>query len=529
MSGGATTSAPTGDPGGSAPPVAPSRAAAKDVKVSGLARTEHRWQATALKALGDKAPEKPDTAADRLTQVVEDHFNKQQGRELQTKRRGLAAAASKWSFLSLSKGPEKPLPAIIYDPKASFRNLFAWKGTAVKLVFHKLDFWVLLGLNVIFTLTYHYGTDEPEDLSTSDKWPSITQQTLLVVGGFITFFMVFFNAEAYQRFFNEYFIACRIRYSVNDVFFLSRVHMDDPRKMVHVLRLCHAGQYLGFFNLPNNREIPGFLEGGFNRLVEMGVLHKDEVSYLKSIENGNPSTDTLVWAMRILRNEMNTGNMKPPIYRAFESKVMGIRDHFDDLLAYSHQPIPFAYYHLMNVVCECYLLVLAYIGIGVTPPYAIAGYFITLLALLGLREAAACLADPMGLDESDIPVFDMVRDAHFEHQYQLARMRNDCTEKLIEKYGSNANLEEIKFGIDPSVYGLETPLSDTMTDTDLLRAAQHSHFWMELTTGSSRRADKKHERYLESIARAKAEEGGGEPPAAAEEDPDDDDFESDLG
>ena len=74
----------------------------------------------------------------------------------------------------------------------------------------------------------------------------------------------------------------------------------------------------------------------------MAFLHEDEAMYLKSLDprSASPLSDVLIWALRILRREMNEGSMKPPIYRAFESKIMVIRDLFDDLLAFTAQPIP---------------------------------------------------------------------------------------------------------------------------------------------------------------------------------------------
>ena len=228
----------------------------------------------------------------------------------------------------------------------------------------------------------------------------------------------------------------------------------------------------------------------------------------------------------------------------------------------------FAYYHLTIMICELYLLVLAYVGLGVTPPYAIGGYLMTLIALLGLREAAGCLADPLGQDECDIPVFDMIRDTHYEHNYMISRMRNDCIEKPTQGFGSTTNLTRIIEGLHTDVYvdavegkrkpgrkcvlcgkfaGADAFLNpedlvcckcrDTHTgiagqisvegrvleDTELLKSANNSHYWMEQLRNDAARADVAHEHYLTHQAELAGTEGKPEIPGEVEDE--DDDFE----
>ena len=88
--------------------------------------------------------------------------------------------------------------------------------------------------------------------------------------------------------------------------------------------------------------------------------------------------------------------MKPPIYRAFEGKAHAVNDEYEELQAYALQPIPFAYYHLMTVICEIYLLVLSYVAIFITPWWSIGGYITTLISLLGLREVTRCRLNTSG-------------------------------------------------------------------------------------------------------------------------------------
>lgn len=140
---------------------------------------------------------------------------------------------------------ERPQAAILYDPKDNFKNLFTWSGTAVKLVFYKLDFWLLLLLHLIFTICYNVADRHDDDNDALQKWPEITDDTMLVVGGILVFFMVFFNGQAYSRFFSQYFLIRKIQFNIQDLFLLTRTHVEQPVKQLTTVRLLHAAHYLG--------------------------------------------------------------------------------------------------------------------------------------------------------------------------------------------------------------------------------------------------------------------------------------------
>ena len=268
---------------------------------------------------------------------------------------------------------------------------------------------------------------------------------------------------------------------------LIRTHIEDPVKILAVIRLIHAGHYLGYMYLPQNREIPKFVEEGYKRLVEIKLLTPQEAVDLLAMRAGQPSTEVIIWALRVLRIEMDANIVKPPIFRAFEGKLHSMRDLFDELLAFTYQPIPFAYYHLMNILCELYLIALSYVAIGIKthPYYSIFGYFVSLLALLGLREAAGCLADPLGLDECDIPVFDMVRDCHYEQVYSITRTPKDMPKLTpILGFGTLENLNQIKVGLNPADYweGVTDASEETYRKGQITRYPGHYEFWQKIWT-----------------------------------------------
>jgi len=410
---------------------------------------------------------------------------------------------------------EGPRVAKEYDPKNCLPSLFSWHCTAVKLVIKKVDFWALLLTHILLQVLYYgleYGKcKNNEDPSANincwteinvEEWPQMTVATLMVVGSFITFFVVFFNGQAYTRFFQEYFICCKIRYNVNDTFFLLRLHIDEPAVQFTTLRLMHAAVYLGYAFLAQNKELNGFVPSVYRKLVKMKLITDRESIRLRSMRYGSPSTECLLWAMREVRQLMDDAKLKPPIYRAVESKMMAIRGLFDEFKSYNDQPIPFLYYHLVNVIVEMYLIVMCYAGTFVTPYYSIIGFLGSLLALLGLREAAACLADPLGQDDTDIPVFLMVTDTHFEHLYTIVRLGNRSpTVELLPGFGNHENLERVAKGFNMANYSGERPHVPKPEEPTgfLAPSGQNARFWTELISDQVPTSD-----YIRKVGRSRS-------------------------
>jgi len=421
----------------------------------------------------------------------------------------------------MSGPPERPKPAKIYDPKNNLGNLFVWSGTAVRLVFFKPDFWFLTCLHVVFVILYH-GVYGYADNIKDSPWPPVKADTMLIVGSLLVFFMIFFNGQAYSRFFSQYFLCRKIQFNVQDLFFLARTHLDSPLKQLCVLRFLVATHYLGFAYLPQNRDLPGFVSGVFDHLVTTKTLTQGEMEDLVSCDASViRHEEPLLWCIQILRKEMNDGYMKPPIFRAFEAKIHAINDEFEELHAYALQPIPFAYYHLMAMMCAVYLLTLSYTAMSITPFFSIVGYVVSLVALIGLREASGCLSDPLGTDESDIPIFEMIAEQHFQNiRILTTRPTKDVILDPVSGFGSVQALKEVLKGISPADFQYdEGNLAEIEERTREMSSKMNEHvrFWMDLAAG----------RMTKVSLKMSSEEEIKEPPAESPDDDDDDaeDFE----
>merc|ERR1719230_113639 len=84
-------------------------------------------------------------------------------------------------------------------------------------------------------------------------------------------------------------------------------------------------------------------------------------------------------------------------------KLVETRDLQQEVADTMHMPIPFQYFHLLNVMIIVNLLLWAY-GMGLTDSvFAPVTYFFAALIFMGMMELANQLSDPFGTDGTDFP------------------------------------------------------------------------------------------------------------------------------
>mmetsp|Transcript_24760 Transcript_24760/g.80951 ORF Transcript_24760/g.80951 Transcript_24760/m.80951 type:complete len:632 (+) Transcript_24760:217-2112(+) len=358
----------------------------------------------------------------------------------------------------------RPSPPAVYDPKAHYRNFVRLQHTAIKQALLRIDFWLLCGTHIVLSIFYHgssiFGIASPdeEELARRQRgetmWPAISIETMLIMGSFLTFFLVFFNSQSYNGFFQTYMLSRALQMHANTFALLSRAHVRLVQRQLTMLRLVHAALFLGFVQLQINSDIEGFREDALKKLVQMLCLSEEEAHILRGLQIGMMADECLLWAMSELAVELERGAIKPSMHRTLEAPLIHIRDSFDKLRALEEQSIPFSYYHLVICISEIYLAILAYAAVTVTPHYSILGYVVTSFIVLGMREVAAELAEPLGQDEHDIPIFDQLHDLHLNHILNATRLgRATPSPDPPAGYGSvhHINVASAR-ELDPSVF-----------------------------------------------------------------------------
>ena len=133
---------------------------------------------------------------------------------------------------------------------------------------------------------------------------------------------------------------------------LLRIHILLPHKQLLSVRLMHSAIYLTFTHFPHYLAMPELHGTCFERLVTIKCLTKAEAEILSSLRRFHAADECLLWLLRELRDEMDGGALRPPIYRAIEAQIDKLRLKFEMIEAYIVQPIPFLYYHLVCLLSE---------------------------------------------------------------------------------------------------------------------------------------------------------------------------------
>merc|ERR1712125_69024 len=92
------------------------------------------------------------------------------------------------------------------------------------------------------------------------------------------------------------------------------------------------------------------------------------------------------------------------IYNRMHQHLMDIIAACDQIGHLVAMPVPYVYYHLMNVILTLNIFLLATVPALIGSWYTVYPFAVAALIIMGLREVACSLADPFGEDATDFPV-----------------------------------------------------------------------------------------------------------------------------
>eukprot|EP00243_Klebsormidium_subtile_P002722 TRINITY_DN15518_c0_g1_i1.p1 TRINITY_DN15518_c0_g1~~TRINITY_DN15518_c0_g1_i1.p1 ORF type:complete len:464 (-),score=97.36 TRINITY_DN15518_c0_g1_i1:499-1890(-) len=330
---------------------------------------------------------------------------------------------------ALLKGHRMVLKTIIYNPNAPLKTLFAFHGTALKMVLSRVDFWLLILLNLTVNLVFYIGTPGQ---TTNDArvqvqehgWPGVNITMIGASGALLSLFLVFFNNESYTRFFDQYRLARNIEHHISNLVLMLRINFRDglvkhaATTRSDVFRYLTAAHYLGLAHLPQYHS-DGMDDWAYSHLQSIKVLSATEVAVLRALPCRSAHNECLLWCLQRLWVHAKKKDIESRIYQAYERNVLDVRRSIREIYNYTSQPIPFAYFHLINFLVLVYLAVNAYAFAFFSAYWSFLGYIIFTIALLGLRELGVALADPFGDDETDLPIFSLLNEYFEENEKTL--------------------------------------------------------------------------------------------------------------
>lgn len=268
---------------------------------------------------------------------------------------------------------------------------------------------------------YAYRTHRiPDALVEHTNW-SISWADMGVISALTTFFEVFYTGQSYGRFCHQYDKIRSLLGTVCDFSFEATCHITDaaPQHVRLATRYFLASVILFFREIQHHTQSEEMAE-----LESSDLIMEHEVEWLLKYSVKQRSILMLHWSAKITRDgfvlfEKSFENPKRIPKNAMIDCLGNLskaRDLMQDIIDNVRMPLPFQYFHLLNMMIVVNLILWGY---GMALTHSVFGplvYFFAATIFMGMMELSAQLSDPFGTDVTDFPLDkwldDLVRQVH---------------------------------------------------------------------------------------------------------------------
>jgi len=293
-----------------------------------------------------------------------------------------------------SSDRKKVLPEYDTENAGMFKILFAWRGTVLPLVLRLPFFWLVVLTHVTLVMIKQY-TD-------TQLIADVESSIIAIPASLLIFFVVFYAGQCYNRFFDMYAHTVAIGGTTMLWIGMIKLHLpDDYSAQWNATRFILASTHVLYYGLDG-----GMSDKDWETVHARRLLSNEEIRMV-SRYNGYLPFLLIYWALREVQHELKQGDAETDRWRAhayqqFEQLGFTLRGTSSQITNLLKQPVPWAYYHLLNFMTVLVLVLLAYGFVGMAPPFAsIVAFIVISLMVLGLKELAVAMADPFGDDVID--------------------------------------------------------------------------------------------------------------------------------
>ena len=251
--------------------------------------------------------------------------------------------------------------------------------------------------------------------------PILNWGTALVGLPLLFFFIVFYNNNSYQRFYQLYGHTVGMGGKVMEWTSLVKSHSlgetaEHRWAQWHSVRLMLAGMNILYYSLFGT----GVDKDEWKKMNERDLLTEDECRILRGYKGFAPFL-AVYWALdeaksliseKALHDEsyhhdLGQGMRDEMIHEQFRQCAFEFRGHCGQIVNLLKQPVPFPYFHLLSVMLLIQLLLLAY-TLACTANsnvyFSIPVMIVVSIVLIGMRGLAVQLSNPFGEDSVDFDI-----------------------------------------------------------------------------------------------------------------------------
>lgn len=280
-----------------------------------------------------------------------------------------------------------------------------YQGTVVQAVCRRAEFFVLLGFHIVASLLFKFGLFDPGwyDLE-------LTQSTMRISGSLLAFYCCFYNKNVWERYTRLYSKSMTMMESSFSLAALLSREIPCKRTLRKLILLLLANNFIVLRECHHHRSLEDHEHMADERefqsahLESAGLINNYERHVLdkhsQDLGIGDfPSYLILQWCLKIYRTATAKGKI-----REIENAYRRLHNAQQDVITILDLPMPFQYFHLMNVMMIMNLTVWAYV-FALADSYLASFVFVLIqLVYQGIREMTIQLMDPYGGDDPDFPV-----------------------------------------------------------------------------------------------------------------------------
>jgi len=295
-----------------------------------------------------------------------------------------------------------------YDPNlGTLHTALCLKDTVISQVLQRFEFYALILSHVALRSAYQFGYFSPEDLHLR-----LPMSLTGVTGSLMTFFVVFYNGNVFSRYNKFYDLTKNLNENCLNVVMMLTREVSDQRLKRKLVRMILASCFLFFFErTPVEESEDKGSEGNISNaewaeLVRLGLLDRKQEARLKEHclvlgKNAMPSLVLLHWSMKLYRLDPR---FEVESCSELEKAYWDVRRMQDDVVEMLELPMPWQYFHIMNVMMMLNLMLWAYSFALEESHFASVIFLFVAAIFMGIRELSVALADPYGDDAADFPL-----------------------------------------------------------------------------------------------------------------------------
>jgi len=287
-----------------------------------------------------------------------------------------------------------------YDPGIGvLSSACSFNNTVVPHVLARYEFWLFLFLHLLVYVVYNLGymaTAADEHGVAFMDWNDVK-----VITAITTFFEVFYSNQCYSRYIHLYKESRDIFAALHDLSFQLCLHLgrDAPKHMWLATRYALLSVFLFFEDQYREND-----DASWEDLIARGFATHSEKHFLDRLAKEQRYTVLMFWSSDVARIGLKEAKCPSNTLKSVAKSLETLRSKQQEVADTISLPIPFQYFHMLNVMVCMNVLSWAYI-MGVTPslfgPFV---FFCAALIFIGMMELGSQLSNPFGQDEVDFPV-----------------------------------------------------------------------------------------------------------------------------